>query len=41
MGHWNESNSLSKLLITGGEERALQRRQGCFIYILGTTDDDC
>lgn len=41
MGTGNEINSLSKLLITGGEERTLQLRQGCFIYILGTTDDDC
>lgn len=41
MGHRNEINSLSKLLITAAEERALQLRQGCFIYILGTTDDDC
>lgn len=40
-GTGNEINSLSKLLISGEEEGILQLRQGCFIYILGTKNDDC
>lgn len=40
-GTGNEINSLSKLLISGEEERILQLRQGCFIYILGTKNDGC
>lgn len=40
-GTGNEINSFGKLLISGEEEKILQLRQGCFIYILGTKNDDC
>lgn len=40
-GTGNEIRSLSKLLFSGAEGRILQLRQGCFIYILGTKNDDC